>query len=315
MSDVTISTSEPVDGAAMSTLDRRAVGPPPTRSATGGRPCGQARVVTVHGQEIRVAVRPGSGEGTALLLCSGIGVGFEALQPFVDALDPATEVIRFDVPGAGGSPAGPLPYGFPIIAYLVTRLLSHLGYSRVDVLGLSWGGALAQQLAIQHPALVRKLVLVSTGTGALMVPAHPRVLRHVVNPPRPRDPADAAHVAATLYGAASRGGDHADHIKEILGELTRIGSRIGHLHQLLAVVGWTSLPWLPLIRQPTLILAGDNDPFVPLVNARIMKRLLPRAELHVYDGGHVALVTEADVLAPVVARFLTSTSRQRSAWA
>ncbi len=279
------------------------------RGTVGGRPRDHTRVVTILGQDIRIAVRAGSAEGTALLLCCGIGVAFEALQPFVDALDPAIEVIRFDVPGVGGSPACPLPYGFPGNAYLVARLLTLLGYPKVDVLGLSWGGALAQQLAIQHHVRVRKLVLVSTGTGSLMVPGHPRVFRHMVTPRRSRDPEDVAQIAATLYGGTAR--EHAHHIKEILGELMRIGSSIGYVHQLLAGIGWTSLPWLPFIRQPTLILAGNDDPFVPLVNARIMQRLLPHADLHVYDGGHVALVTEADVLAPVVARFLNHDSHPR----
>ena len=76
------------------------------------------------------------------------------------------------------------------------------------------------------------------------------------------------------------------------------------MHQLLAGAGWTSLPWLPLIRQQTLILAGDDDPVVPSINGRIMRRLLPHATLHIYHGGHVAIVTDTEELAPVVAAFL-----------
>ena len=82
------------------------------------------------------------------------------------------------------------------------------------------------------------------------------------------------------------------------------GSSRGYLFQLVGTAGWTSLPWLPFIRQPTLILAGDDDPIVPAVNARLMARLLPDARLHLYRGGHIALVTEAAELAPVVDGFL-----------
>jgi pimeloyl-ACP methyl ester carboxylesterase len=92
------------------------------------------------------------------------------LQQFVDALDPAIEVIRFDVPGTGGSPAPLIPYLFSSNARLVTQMLDQLGYSQVDVLGISWGGGLAQQFAYQYPERCRRLILVSTGTGALMVP-------------------------------------------------------------------------------------------------------------------------------------------------
>jgi pimeloyl-ACP methyl ester carboxylesterase len=74
----------------------------------------------------------------------------------------------------------------------------------------------------------------------------------------------------------------------------------------LAGLGWSSLPFLPLIRQRTLILAGNDDPIIPLVNARIMHALIPHATLHVYDDGHLGLLTSADELGPLVSRFLTS---------
>jgi len=82
------------------------------------------------------------------------------------------------------------------------------------------------------------------------------------------------------------------------------GSTRGYLYQLLGSAGWTSLPWLPLIRQPTLILAGDDDPIIPLVNARIMARLMPRARLEVYHDGHLGLLTRPTELAATIAEFL-----------
>ena len=85
---------------------------------------------------------------------------------------------------------------------------------------------------------------------------------------------------------------------------SRVGSKRGYLLQLLAGAGWSSLPGLPFVRQQTLILAGDDDPLIPLVNARILHRLLPNARLHVYSDGHLGLVTSADELAPRVATFL-----------
>jgi pimeloyl-ACP methyl ester carboxylesterase len=78
----------------------------------------------------------------------------------------------------------------------------------------------------------------------------------------------------------------------------------GYLYQLLAIASWTSLHALTLIRQPTLVLSGDDDPLIPTVNARIMARGIPHARLHMYHGGHLALVTEAAELAPVIDRFL-----------
>jgi poly(3-hydroxyalkanoate) depolymerase len=265
------------------------------------------RVVNVLGRDLRVRVRPGAGGGAPLVLCCGIGVGFDVLQPFVDALDPALEVVRFDVPGVGGSPAASVPYGFPGNACLAVKMLRQMGYLHADVLGLSWGGGLAQQMALQYPRFVRRLVLVSTGTGSVMVPGRLGVLAKMATPRRFNDPLYAASIIGDIYGGSAR--THPDRALRLLGDDMRPASRIGYVHQLLAGVGWTSLPWLPFIRQETLILAGDDDPIVPAINGRIMRRLLPHATLHVYRGGHVALVTDTEEIAPIVAAFLAGVDR------
>ena len=78
------------------------------------------------------------------------------------------------------------------------------------------------------------------------------------------------------------------------------------MYQLAATAGWTSLPLLRRLRQPTLILAGDDDPIIPLANARLMHRLIRRSQLHVYHDGHLGLVTHAAELAPLVDFFLAA---------
>ena len=80
----------------------------------------------------------------------------------------------------------------------------------------------------------------------------------------------------------------------------------GYFYQLAAVAGWTGVPYLPWLRQPVLILAGDDDPIIPLANARLMHRLVRDSRLHVYPGGHLGLLTEAATLAPVVDGFLAA---------
>src|ERR1700694_1001658 len=82
-------------------------------------------LVPVLGQQIRVKVRRGS--GIPLVLCNGIGASLEVLDPLVAQLDPETTVVRFDVPGTGGSPDSPLPYGFPYLAAVLGRVLKKLG--------------------------------------------------------------------------------------------------------------------------------------------------------------------------------------------
>jgi len=265
------------------------------------------RILVIGGRAIRVAVREGAPGWPPLLLCNGIGASLELFQPFVGALDPRRPVIRFDMPGIGGSPAPVIPYHLGTLAPLLAGLLDQLGYQQADVLGISWGGGLAQQFALSRPDRVRRLVLVATGPGSLMVPGHPRVLLRMLTPRRHRDPGHAGRIAGELYGGSAR--EDPALARNLLHATTRVGSpgpARGYFYQLLSGLGWTSLPWLPKLRPPTLILAGDDDPIIPLVNARIMHRLIPHSQLYVYQGGHLELAARAEDVAPVVEAFLGS---------
>lgn len=262
-----------------------------------------SRMVNVYGQRLKVAIRRGAGSRVPLLLMNGIGANLELLQPFVDELDPGLEVIRFDVPGVGGSPTPLLPYRFPALSFLIGRMLDQLGYDRVDVLGISWGGALAQQFGLQHPRRCRRLVLVSTGTGALMVPGNPAVLAKLATPRRYTDPGYMESIASAIYG----GEIPPNTARDFAGKLRSGGSR-GYYYQMLSGAGWTSLPFLPCLRQRTLVVGGDDDHLVPVINAKIQHNLIPRSQLHVFHGGHLGLVLQAKELGPVIDSFLASAS-------
>ena len=240
--------------------------------------------------------------GVPLVLCNGIGASLEVLDPLVERLDPDSTVIRFDAPGTGGSPTSVLPYGFPYLAWVLGGVLSKLGINVVDVLGISWGGALAQQFAFQNRRRCRRLVLVATGTGASMVPARPRILAKTFTPRRFSDAGYAASIAGELYGGTVR--TRGDDVARLFAQQLHAGSKIGYLHQLLAGSVWTSLFTLPAVRQNTLIVAGADDPIIPVVNAHILNALLPHSRLHVHAGGHIDLVHNAAELAPVVGTFL-----------
>src|ERR1700735_729839 len=223
------------------------------------------RILRIGGRAMRVLVQDGTAGWPPLLLCNGIGASLELLQPFVDELDQRRPVIRFDMPGVGGSPAPVLPYHLCASAPLLAGLLDQLGYPQADVLGISWGGALAQQLALSRPDRVRRLVLVATGPGALMVPAGPKVLLRMLTPRRHRDPGYAARIAGGLYGGSARTDPTA--ARDLLHATTRLGPARGYFYQLISTAGWTSLPRLARLRPPALILAGDDDPIIPPAHA------------------------------------------------
>jgi poly(3-hydroxyalkanoate) depolymerase len=261
---------------------------------------GEELRVFTGGQRIRVNLRRGT--GVPLVLCNGIGASLEVLDPLVEQLNPDSTVVRFDVPGTGGSPTSVAPYGFPYLAWVLGRALSKLEIGMVDVLGLSWGGALAQQFAFQNPRRCRRLVLVATGTGVLMVPARLGVLAKMVTPRRFSDPDYAASIAGELYGGTVR--THGDDVARLFAQQLHAGSKIGYMHQLLAGSVWTSLFALPAVRQEALIVTGTDDPIIPVANARIMHALLPHSRLHLHPGGHIDLVHNARELAPVIDGFL-----------
>jgi poly(3-hydroxyoctanoate) depolymerase len=262
----------------------------------------------VRGTELHVDVRQ-SGEGPPLLLCNGIGANLELLDPFVDALGAQQgrriPTIRFDVPGTGGSPASLLPRRMRGLARLARDLVEALDYDLVDVLGLSWGGALAQEFAYRHPECSRRVVLCATSMGMAMVPAKPAVLLTLASPMRYFRPSRIAEIGKRIYG-----GGFADDPELVarFASAARAPNPLSYYWQIAAGTGWTSAHYLSRVRQRVLLIAGDDDPIIPLVNARLMAWLLPRVTVHVVrGGGHLALLTHTDELVPLVHQFLAGT--------
>ncbi len=271
------------------------------RSRNGRR---ALRHVEVDGLCLRVGTR---GTGRPLLLLMGIGANLEMWAPFEDALDGRMlRTITVDAPGTGGSSGYRLPRRMGGLARTMERLLDTLGYAEVDVLGVSFGGILAQQLAHQAPGRVRRLVLAATGPGLGGVPGSPRVLWALATPRRYRQPDYFRRVAGRVYG----GGARRDPDATLHGSLARFAhapSLAGYLAQMYAVAGWSSIPWLRRLPQPTLVLAGDDDPIVPLVNGRILDTLIPDSRLRVVrGGGHLFLLERAAEMATLVTEFLTA---------
>lgn len=287
-----------------------AAGPDPAGSdPTGAVPVGpvsrrevRIREIRVLGVTLRVALWPGTPGGTPLLLFNGIGASFELLAPFVDEMG-GTEVIAFDVPGTGGSQTAPVPYRLWMLAVLTGRLLDELGLDRVDVLGVSWGGTIAQQFAAQNPRRCRRLVLAATTAGMLMVPPPPSILLKFATPRRYNDAQYRSSIAGEIYGGKARTDGDVAH-------LFRRTRWTGYVMQQLALAGWTSVPWLPLVRQPTLVLAGVDDPVIPTANARLLGRLIPNSRVHLVDDGHLFLISSAEVVGPVVREFLTIDAKE-----
>lgn len=262
----------------------------------------------IAGRRIRYGVRGGDISRPPLLILNGLGANIELAEPFIDAL-PGPTVAIFDVPGVGGSPMPSSPYRPAGIARLAAGLLDHLGYAEADVLGVSWGGVIAQQFAFQHRSRCRRLVLAATAPGTLMVPGHPSVMVKMATPRRYIDSRHAHRIAGDVYGGAFRRDPAL--VSRTLRHI-RFSGKGGYYLQLAAIVGWTSLPWLFTLRQMTLVMAGADDPLIPTINARIMQWLIPDSRLEILDCGHLFLVTAAAESARIVDAFLTERDERRA---
>jgi poly(3-hydroxyalkanoate) depolymerase len=260
----------------------------------------------ISGHELRVGLWPGESTSEAtsvpLLIFNGIGSRLELLDPFVQWLDPDRKVIVFDVPGTGGSQSPLFPYRLWMLARLTSQLLDALGHDRVHIMGVSWGGAIAQQFAVQRSAQCERLILAATATGMLMIPGDLRTLARMATPRRLTDRRYLEKHFGNLYGGAAR---LERALFEEFGRFMHSANRMGYLFQQLALVGWSSLPFLPLVRQQTLILAGNDDPLVPLVNARLMASLIPRSRVRVLEDGHLFLFSRGAESAAEVNSFLS----------
>jgi len=277
---------------------RRAV--PPSLSVLRRRTHIQVEFIDVDGVRLRVGVR--RGRGRPMLIFNGIGANLDMTLPLVNALDDV-EVIVFDVPGAGDSPALTLPRRFRWLAGLAARLLDRLGYDEpINIAGVSWGGALAQQFALDFPQRTNRLVLAATSTGMLALPSRSNMLKRLTTARRYQKNETLAQLAPALYGGLMR---RRPDLIERRGDYAAGPSTQGYINQLLAGLGWTSVHRLHRLRCPTLIMGGDDDPVMPLVNIRLLYWLIPKSYLHIVrGGGHLFLLVRANESAAVIKRFI-----------
>jgi len=258
--------------------------------------------VRVDGDLLRVAVR---GEGPPILLIMGLGGNIEMWAPLEAQLNRrGFQTIAYDASGTGHSPARVVPLRAQGLARQAAHLLDTLGQPHANVLGVSFGGAVAQELALRNPHRVQSLILASTMCGLGGVPGSPVALTLLATPLRYYSPAFLRATARWLYGPTTDP-DGRLMREQIAARRSRPPTLWGYVSQLYAGAGWSSLPWLHRIKAPTLILTGEKDPIVPPVNARILAGRIPDVTAHVIPGsGHLLLLEQADRCAELIAGFV-----------
>ena len=135
-----------------------------------------------------------------------------------------------------------------------------------------------------------------------MIPARLSVLLKMSNPMRYFSKEHMQKIAGEIYGGSLR--TNMEDVREHASRIKPPSSK-GYYFQLLALLGWSSLPWLHKLKQPTLVMAGNDDPIVPMLNAHILHARIPNAELKIVDCGHLFLLTQAEILAPEIEGFFS----------
>lgn len=229
------------------------------------------------------------GEGYPLLLIMGLGANMDWWgQGFIHALAKNYRVIAFDNRGAGRSDAPQGPYSIPQMASDAVGLLDTLEIAKAHVFGCSMGGMIAQELALQHPHRVNKLILGCTASGGKrQVQPSPQALALLASQ---GDSAEAMKRATTQLLFPPEFVEHNSRfIEENWEQLNHHPmSQSAFMSQLLAIQAWSgSNDKLADVEAPTLVLHGTEDILLPPQNGEFIADQIPGAKLVMFEGcGH-----------------------------
>jgi len=253
-------------------------------------------MIGVAGRRLRVGQWHTDVGGIPLVMLNGIGMNMEMLEPVARQLG-NRRLISVDMPGIGQSPDPIFPYTIPQMALTLAALLDRLHIDVVDMLGISWGGALAQQFAFQHRARTRRLVLAATSTGNMMVPGNPALVGHMLDPMEYTVEATLRRNLASLYNGGGTG--------RVSLNAAKAPSPVGWACQLSAFAAWSSAPFLSLLSLPVMVMADNEDQLIPVANAHFLHNAIPGSRLELFDGGgHLFMLSHPREFAETLGDFL-----------
>jgi pimeloyl-ACP methyl ester carboxylesterase len=245
---------------------------------------------TLRAQGLRVFVRE-RGRGFPLVLLNGIGANCDMWGPVEQALSRGSRTIALDCPGTGRSETPIFPLTMATLSRVVLEVVDGLGHASFDVLGFSFGGLLAQQVARDAGGRVRRLALVSTTCGLGSTPPAPSAFGAIATPLRYYSRAWFEHTNPLLGELEAM--NEVAHAAYARARFEHPPTTIGYGYQLWAACWWSSLPWISTLTTPTLVLSGGRDQLVKPENAFQLARLLPRARLVLLpEENHFPLLEE-----------------------
>lgn len=224
------------------------------------------------------------GQGFPLAAITGLGSNLESWSPEYRAgLSRHFNLLVMDVRGAGRTDAPEMDYTIAMIAEDIAELIVRLGWDKAHVFGVSMGGMIAQELVLNHPERVEKLVLGCTSCGRRSLPT-PAETRRALSQPGSLTPEE---ITALMYPREFI----QEHPEVIAAALKREAlfpmSPEVLARQYAAVMNFDSYDRLGQIQAPTLVITGDQDKMIDPENSRLLANLIPQARLEIIPGtGH-----------------------------
>lgn len=234
------------------------------------------------------------GDGPRLLFLNGSGATLETSAPIIDRLRQSFDVAAHDQRGLGRTSAPAGPYTMAAYAADAAALLDHLGWDTSGVIGVSFGGMVAQELAVTWPDRIERLALLCTspgGDGGASYPLHE--LEAVPADDRAATMLRILDTRFTPEWLASHPVDQA-----IVARLSDRGP--GSAGQLEARRHHDVWDRLPAITCPTFVGCGRYDGIAPPANSEAIVGRIRRAELHVYEGGHLFFIQDPTAFPDVI---------------
>jgi pimeloyl-ACP methyl ester carboxylesterase len=266
-------------------------------------------LITKEG-DIEIAYRI-VGEGSPILLIMGYAGTMDLWAPELVALLAARHrVIMFDNRGCGGSTSSSEPFSIELFARDAAGLLDALDIKRADVLGFSMGSYIAQQLALDFPKKVRKLILYSTDCGRKeCVQPSSEVIEALTNVAGD-DPESKGRLMSLLFPPEWLK-EHPDS-RTFMPKAKEVVSEETAARQKQAIYDWSgSYERLPEITQPTLLVTGTEDAIINPANSFMVGQRIPGAWVIQLNGGHGLMFQYPKYLAKIVLTFLSQTQHRK----
>lgn len=247
------------------------------------------------------------GEGYPLLMIMGLSANADWWSPeLLNILAKNFKVITFDNRGAGRSSKADGPYSIELFVGDTIGLMNALAINQAHVVGVSMGGMIAQKMVLDHPSRVNRLVLCVTNVGGTEAVMNPAVAAELVKVSQLSDEEIEEQTINILFP------EHFIRDNPYLVEQFRTRYRQHpipfdcYMHQLGAIMNFSSFQRLGEIKAPVLVITGSEDILIPPENSKILASDIPGAKLLIIEGaGHGLTVQVDDFLQPVL-NFLQS---------